>query len=52
MINRNKTFLTPKGSTVLEAGDTLVVLSDTYSGIRSVYELLELDFKETTTSSS
>jgi len=52
MINRNKTFLTPKGSTVLEAGDTLVVLSDTYSGIRSVYELLELDFKETTTISS
>ncbi|MFN0729881.1 potassium/proton antiporter [Polaribacter gochangensis] len=36
MIKRNDKFLTPNGSTVIEANDTLVVLSESQEGIDSV----------------
>ena len=36
MIKRNEKFLTPKGSTVIHAGDTLVVLSEDEEGLDDV----------------
>ena len=42
MIKRGDKFLTPGGSTVLEAGDSLIILSDTNEGIDGVYESLRL----------
>ena len=41
MIKRGDKYITPNGSTVLEANDTLIVLSDTRSGIDAVYESLK-----------
>ncbi|MCK0158468.1 potassium/proton antiporter [Cellulophaga sp. F20128] len=40
MIKRNDKFLTPNGSTVIEAKDTLVVLSESIAGINSVNDCL------------
>ncbi|WP_209330674.1 potassium/proton antiporter [Lunatimonas salinarum] len=37
MIQRGDKYITPSGSTVIESGDTLVVLSDSESGINDVY---------------
>ncbi|MDW7692841.1 potassium/proton antiporter [Flammeovirgaceae bacterium SG7u.111] len=36
MINRNDKYLTPSGSTVIEANDTLLILSDSQKGIEKV----------------
>ena len=36
MIKRNDKFLTPKGPTVINAGDTLVVLSEDEEGLDDV----------------
>jgi cell volume regulation protein A len=44
MIKRNDQFLTPKGSTIIEAHDTLVVLSDNEEGIEKVDECLKKQF--------
>lgn len=41
MIERSGKFLTPNGTTVIQAGDTLVVLSENESGIQNVYEWLD-----------
>ena len=41
MIKRDDKYLTPNGTTVLQANDTLIVLSDSKKGIEEVYELLE-----------
>ncbi|MBL0912651.1 MAG: potassium/proton antiporter [Bacteroidia bacterium] len=46
MIKRGDQYLTPGGSTVLEAGDGLIVLSDTKDGIDRVYESLRMDIPE------
>lgn len=43
MIKRNNKYLTPNGSTVIEANDTLIVLSDKADGIKAVYESLKID---------
>jgi cell volume regulation protein A len=40
MIKRNEKFITPNGSTVIEAKDTLVVLSDNQEGFDKVDECL------------
>lgn len=42
MINRNDKFIRPGGSTVLEAGDKLLVMADDKSSVNKVYESLEL----------
>ena len=42
MIKRNGKYLTPKGSTVLEANDTLIILSDKEEEIKKVYDKLEM----------
>lgn len=42
MIKRNDKYLTPNGSTVIEANDVLIVLSDTQKGINEVYECLKI----------
>lgn len=47
MIKRDEAYITPNGSTVIEAGDVLIVLSDRQDGIRKVYETLQLELKET-----
>ncbi len=36
MITRDDKFITPNGSTIIEANDTLVVLSESQAGIDSV----------------
>lgn len=41
MIRRGDGFITPNGSTVIEANDVLIVLSDTRLGIDEVYESLK-----------
>lgn len=41
MIRRGDRFITPNGSTVIEANDVLIVLSDTRLGIDEVYESLK-----------
>tara|TARA_R110002049_G_C8795075_1_gene532067 strand:- start:85 stop:576 length:492 start_codon:yes stop_codon:yes gene_type:complete len=43
MVKRGDTFITPSGSTLLEANDLLMVLSDTKKGIDQVYHCLELE---------
>lgn len=43
MIKRNDKYLTPNGSTVIEANDTLIVLSDKADGIKAVYDSLKID---------
>ena len=47
MIKRGEAYITPNGSTVIEAGDVLIVLSDKQDGIRQVYESLQLEYQET-----
>ncbi|MDR2980335.1 MAG: potassium/proton antiporter [Bacteroidales bacterium] len=42
MINRNKKFFTPNGSTIIESHDILVVLADNQLGINNIYEVLEI----------
>ncbi len=42
MINRKNEFITPNGSTVIEADDLLIVLADSQDGINQVYECLRL----------
>lgn len=46
MIKREEAYLTPNGSTVIEAGDILIVLSDKQEGIRQVYESLKIEYIE------
>ncbi len=46
MIKRDDTYITPNGSTVIEAGDILIVLSDKKEGIREVYDSLQLEYEE------
>lgn len=40
MIKRNDKYLTPHGSTVLEANDVLFILSDSIEGLNKVYDCL------------
>lgn len=47
MIKRNGNFLTPKGATVLEPNDTLIVLSENEEGIDLVHESLNLNNHKT-----
>lgn len=42
MIKRADAYLTPNGSTVIEAGDMLIVLSEKQEGINKVYEALNI----------
>jgi cell volume regulation protein A len=42
MIKRNGKFITPNGSTVLQAGDVLLVISETKSALKHVYESLNI----------
>lgn len=42
MIKRKEQYLTPSGSTVIEAGDTLIVISDTHEGMTKVFDLFQL----------
>ncbi len=43
MVKRDDTFITPSGSTLLQANDLLMVLSDTKEGIDKVYHCLDLE---------
>ena len=43
IIKRNGKYITPSGSTVLNAGDILLVLSETKSALKKVYECLEIE---------
>ncbi len=43
MVKRGDTFITPSGSTLLQANDLLMVLSDTKEGINKVYHCLNLE---------
>src|SRR5690606_11617486 len=47
MIKREEAYITPNGSTVIEAGDILIVLSDKQAGIREVFDSLQLEYQET-----
>lgn len=47
MIKRAGTYITPNGSTVLEAGDILVVLSNKKDGMVEVAECLNVDILKT-----
>jgi len=42
VINRNGKFITPSGSTVIEANDVLIVIADNQQSISRVYECLEI----------
>jgi len=42
VINRNGKFITPSGSTVIEANDVLIVIADNQQSISQVYECLEI----------
>lgn len=42
MIQREDKYITPSGSTVIESGDVLVVLSDSEKGINDVYAMFGL----------
>lgn len=42
MIERGDKFITPNGGTILEEGDTLVVLSETERGIKEIHETIGL----------
>lgn len=46
MIKRDDAYITPNGSTVIEAGDILIVLSDKQEGIREVFDSLQLEYQE------
>ncbi|MFA5511984.1 MAG: potassium/proton antiporter [Candidatus Kapaibacterium sp.] len=43
MINRNNNFLTPSGSTLIQAHDILIVLSENRESVDAVYESLQLE---------
>jgi cell volume regulation protein A len=43
MIQRDDAYITPNGSTEIEADDVLIVLSDRQDGIRQVYENLKIN---------
>lgn len=43
MIKRDEKFITPNGSTIIEANDTLIVLSDSEQGLQQVYDTLKID---------
>jgi potassium/hydrogen antiporter len=43
IIKRNGKYITPSGSTVLNAGDILLVLSETKSALKKVYECLKME---------
>lgn len=43
MIKRKEKYLTPSGSTGIEAGDTLIVISDSQEGITKVFDLFRLN---------
>jgi len=40
IIKRNENFITPNGSTIIEANDNLVVLSESQGGLDKVEESL------------
>ena len=42
IIKRDGKFITPNGSTVLNAGDVLLVISETKAGLKQVYESLNI----------
>lgn len=42
MIKRDEQFITPNGSTVIEAGDVLIVLADTKENMREVFRMLKI----------
>jgi len=42
MIQRNEKFITPNGSTILEPGDILFVLSENQESLKEVYESLKI----------
>lgn len=42
LINRNGKFLVPGGSTVIEPGDVLIVVSDNQEGLSQVYDSLRI----------
>lgn len=42
MIKRDDQFITPKGSTVIEENDTLIILSDSQKGIEQVYKCMQI----------
>lgn len=43
VINRGDKFITPSGSTVIEANDVLIVIADNEQSINQVYECLEIN---------
>ena len=43
MIKRNDKYITPNGSTVIEAQDKLIVLADSPNGMDQVYEALKIN---------
>ena len=45
-IRRNHNFITPSGSTVIEAGDKLFVLSENNESMKDVFECLGLDYRD------
>jgi len=42
MIKRGKKYITPSGSTEIEAGDKLIILSETQEGLEEVYKCLKI----------
>ncbi len=46
MINRNKEYLTPNGSTIIEPNDTLIILADTQQAMNEVHEALQTSPKQ------
>jgi potassium/hydrogen antiporter len=48
VINRDGKFITPNGSTVIEANDVLIVIADNQQSISQVYNSLKLDKSDNT----
>lgn len=46
LIRRNGTFISPNGTTVLEAGDVLWVIAETRASMREAYAALEIKVPE------
>ena len=42
LIKRNGKFITPNGATMLNAGDVLLVISESRSALHKVYECLRI----------
>jgi len=42
MIKRDEKYITPNGSTVINADDVLIVLSETKKGIKKVFKALNI----------